>query len=404
LVYSGPYEKKYQQLIKRHGAGFIRNVVECYAQHQCTAIEAAEELGLSVRRVRQLYHDYIQARARGCGSTWQPGCSGGSHHPTWPDQVESLVRTLLGARPPASYSFTASEIHRRFDLVVDRASVRRWALHHQIKKSPPHAVPRVGLRRWQQSRIGALWQLDVSPHPWFPEDAHCYPLFDMLDDCSRLIVGARLYERETLLAYLDFLGRAFQEYGLPLALYVDYHSFFFSHDPDALTYLGRALKFYDISLRYAPTPQAKGKVERLHLFWQNRLPAFCAAEDLQTCTAVNPMLDQLRQHHNRHEVHREIARTPQSAWSQARKEKRSALRRMPRCPWWPYLWSLRKHVVVGSDGRVPAGTQRLRIEVPPHTRVVQCLHPDGTITYLRQEPRQGGKPIVLLQYAPTGKL
>lgn len=45
------------------------------------------------------------------------------------------------------------------------------------------------------------------------------------------------------------------EVGLPLALCVDYHSFCFSSVPEALTQLGTAL-------RYAPTPQAKGKIER----------------------------------------------------------------------------------------------------------------------------------------------
>ncbi len=33
---------------------------------------------------------------------------------------------------------------------------------------------------------------------------------------------------------------------------VNYHSHFFTQDPDALTQLGWDLKFYDLSLRYAP--------------------------------------------------------------------------------------------------------------------------------------------------------
>jgi hypothetical protein len=41
---------------------------------------------------------------------------------------------------------------------------------------------------------------------------------------------------------------AFLAHGRPLQLYVDYHSHFFTHDPDALAQLGWALKFYDISL------------------------------------------------------------------------------------------------------------------------------------------------------------
>jgi hypothetical protein len=38
---------------------------------------------------------------------------------------------------------------------------------------------------------------------------------------------------ETLLAHLDFLSRTFKTHGLPLALYVDFHSFFYTHNPDA---------------------------------------------------------------------------------------------------------------------------------------------------------------------------
>ena len=82
-------------------------------------------------------------------------------------------------------------------------------------------------------------------------------MLNMLDDCSRLFVASKIYGRELLLSYLDFLPAAFLTYGRPLQIYVDYHAIFFTKNPDALTQLGWALKFYDISFLYAPTPQAK---------------------------------------------------------------------------------------------------------------------------------------------------
>ena len=51
----------------------------------------------------------------------------------------------------------------------------------------------------------------------------------------RLNTGARLYPSENLLAHYDFLSRVFKAHGLPLALYVDFHSFFYTHNPDAFT-------------------------------------------------------------------------------------------------------------------------------------------------------------------------
>ena len=164
--------------------------------------------------------------------------------------------------------------------------------------------------------------------------------------------------------------------------------------------MGWALKFYDLSFRYAPTPQAKGKVERAHQYWQGRLPAYFASEHITEIAAANPHIDALRDHRNKRETHRELRRTPQRAWDQARKEKRSALRPAPRCPWWDYVWSVRTFIKVGSDGRVPIGTQRLTIAKAPETKVVLCLHPSGHHSVLAGPPDTKQKPALLFTNRP----
>jgi hypothetical protein len=218
-----------------------------------------------------------------------------------------------------------------------------------------------------------------------------------LDDCSRVCTGAKIYHGEDLLAYFDFLPAAFIEHGLPLELYVDCHSFFFPQRPEALTQLGAALHFYGISLRYARTPQAKGKIERQHQYWQGRLPALFAAENITAPEAANELLPALRRHRNAKEIHRELGRTPDAAANKARREDRTVLRPVPRCPWWPYVWSTRTVLKVGPDGRVPVGYDRLRAGVAAGTRVVHCLHPNGNITILAHEPKSDQKPAILLQ-------
>ena len=165
--------------------------------------------------------------------------------------------------------------------------------------------------------------------------------------------------------------------------------------------MGGALKFYDISLRYAPTPQAKGKIEREHQFWQGRLPAYFASEKISEIAEANPHIEALRHHPNAKEVHRELRPTPQSAWNNAKKEKRSVLRPAPRCPWWGYVWSVRTLLRVGSDGRVPIGTQRLRIEKPPGTKVVLCLHPTGHHSVLASAPELKKQPALLFTNRPN---
>ena len=354
-------------------------------------------LGLGRTRFYELYADYLRAAAHQHPDRWTPGPSGGDHAPHWPSEVEALLRKLLSARPPAPYRFAASEVHRRLDLEVDPATVRRWAIAHQLAHPTPAPSPPASLRRWQCLKIGALWQLDATPHRWFPADAKNYPLLDLLDDCSRVCTGATIYYGENLLAYFDFLPSAFLEHGLPLELYVDCHSLFFPQHPDTLTQLGAALHFYGVSLRYARTPQAKGKIERQHQYWQGRLPALFAAEAITTPEAANALLPALRRHRNAHEIHRELGRTPNAAAQAAQRQKHSVLRPTPRCPWWPYVWSVRTPMKVGPDGRVPVGQQRLRVAVGAGTRVIHCQHPNGSISILAHQPKLDQRPALLLQ-------
>ena len=289
----------------------------------------------------------------------------------------------------------ASEALRRFQYQVDRATIRRFALRHDLAPVQP-MVKRKPIRRWQTQQIGQLWQYDASPHYWFAKQNWQPTLLHILDDHSRVITGARLFPRETLLAHLEFLSQVFQSSGLPICLYVDYHSFFFTHTPESHTQLAAALRFYDVSLRYASTPQAKGKIERGHQFWQKRLPPLFLAENITELSPANELLDTLRKHHNQMEKHREIGSTPQAAWDQALAHKRSVLRPAPQCRWWPYVFSQSSKIRVGTDGKIPIGGQRLSVDAAPGLRVVQCQHPNGDITILKEAPAKERLPAVLL--------
>jgi len=392
--------EKHQQLIHRHAPSFIRHVLERFRQHTLDAAQAGAQLDVSRSRLYSLTTAYNTARSRKQQPLWTPGASGGDHAAPWPQPVIDLLKKRLACSPPCPYSFAASEALRLHGFKLDRAQVRRWALENNLAHAVPPKRVLAPVRRWQRAQIGELWQLDASPHRWFPQSKLSFPMLNMLDDCSRLFTGSKIYERELLLSYFDFLPAAFLTHGRPLQIYVDYHSIFFTNDPEALTQLGWALKFYDISFRYAPTPQAKGKIERAHQYWQGRLPAYFASEQITEIEAANPQIDALRAHRNAHEVHRELRQTPQRAWDQARKEKRSVLRPVSHCPWWDYVWSVRTAITVGSDGRVPIGTQRLRVETPPQTKVILCLHPSGHHSVLAAAPDPQQKPALLFTNRP----
>lgn len=396
-LYFRPDEK--QQLLHRCAPPLIRHVLSQFRSDSLSAAQACQQLGLSQSRFYALYTDYLRACARHQQKDWTPGLSGGDHSGDWPPELTDLLRKRLSSRPPASYSFAASEAARLLKIKIHRAQVRRWAMENGLAPLRLNK-PKAPVRRWQRSAIGELWQLDASPHRWFPNSAALWPMLNMLDDCSRLFTGSKIYEREILLAYFDFLPASFHLLGRPLCLYVDYHTIFFTSQPEALTQLGWALRFYDITLRYAPTPQAKGKVEREHQYWQGRLPAYFASENITALEPANCEIDKLRAHRNSHETHRELNMTAQCAWDRAVQEKRNVLRPAPDCPWWPYVWSQRTQIKVGSDGRVPIGSERLRVEASPGTKVTLCLHPTAHYSVLLQEPKRETTPRLLFTNRP----
>ena len=396
LCFWHPGSDEKSQLIKRLPAPLIRHLLASHRKGELSARETTRELGLALTRFYEVYADYLRACARRQAETWAPGVSGGNHLPPWSATVTALLTKLLSSKPPSAYSACARELQRRLGLATNRASVRRWALQNHLAPDTRFNPTPKPVKRWQARDSGALWQYAATPHAFLPGTAEKQVLLNRLDDATRYNVGARLYHRETLLAHLDFLARTFQARGLPLALYVDYHAFFFTHTPDAFTQLGAALHFYGVALRYAPTPQAKGKIERRHDDWQKRLPPLLAADQIRELAGANRRLDQLLPHVNQHEIHRELGTPPQAARQQALAEKRSVVRPVPSCPWWPFVWSQQTRVRVGDDGKVPVGSQRHAIDAPPRAFVIRCLCPDGDLYSLRHAPDPKAKPILLL--------
>jgi len=390
-----------KQIRSRLGLAHIHDVLRQVCEGAMPVSQACDSLGVGKTRLYELRSAYLRARAEGRADIWQPGLSGGNRAPPWDRCVTAFLRASLAAG--YNYSFAASEANRQFGVALVRSQVRQWAIREGVRQAPkPPRLP-AHLRRWQRQSVGELWQLDATPHRWFGPDAPAYPLLDMIDDCSRLQVGCAIYRSESVPAYLHFLHNAFMEFGLPLAIYVDQAGIFTGGKEDSVTRLEKRLLFYDVSFIVANTPEAKGKVERIHQVWQERLPPYFAlngvtgASDLED---VNNHILLLRNHRNLHEQHRELKMTPGQAWDKAMEEGRNKLRPVPRDPWWNYVWASWHSIVAQPGGRVPFRSECFPTRVPAGTRVVLCGHLDGTVSILKEKPEKGKLPIVLFSNRP----
>ena len=395
-----------QQIANRLGVAHVRDTIMQLVAGAVTREQAMEDLQIGRTRLYELKASYLAARASGAGDKWEPGLSGGDHAEPWPDEEQRFLRRVLspcGEAKRYTYAFAASELGRRFGHSVDRGQVRHWAMEHGIKIAVPGPRPPAHVRRWQRKAIGEQWQLDATPDRFLGRGRPTYQLLDMLDDCSRRQVGCRLYLRECVRSYLDLFYRAFSRYGLPLEIYVDKAGFFRGENGE-LTQLGRRLKFYDVSFVFANAPESKGKIERIHLVWQDRLPAYFEREgiDIDTPLAtVNDHVDALVDYRNGFETHREIGMTPDEAWDKAIREGRCKLRAIPQDGWWELVWSEWSRTVVGRRGRVSLADGRFcPTECANGMKVWLCQHIDDTVSVVLNKPEHGVRPTILFSNNP----
>ncbi len=395
-----------QQIANRLGVAHVRDTIMQLVAGAVTREQAMEDLQIGRTRLYELKASYLAARASGAGDKWEPGLSGGDHAEPWPDEEQRFLRRVLspcGEAKRYTYAFAASELGRRFGHSVDRGQVRHWAMEHGIKIAVPGPRPPAHVRRWQRKAIGELWQLDATPDRFLGRGRPTYQLLDMLDDCSRRQVGCRLYLRECVRSYLDLFYRAFSRYGLPLEIYVDKAGFFRGENGE-LTQLGRRLKFYDVSFVFANAPESKGTIERIHLVWQDRLPAYFEREgiDIDTPLAtVNDHVDALVDYRNGFETHREIGMTPDEAWDKAIREGRCKLRAIPQDGWWELVWSEWSRTVVGRRGRVSLANGRFcPTECANGMKVWLCQHIDDTVSVVLNKPEHGVRPTILFSNNP----
>jgi len=144
-----------------------------------------------------------------------------------------------------------------------------------------------------------MLQFDGSHHAWFgPQQPRCC-LMNLVDDARGVSMGY-LAPQETTKAALQILWMWVARYGAPGSLYLDRKSTYLARrEPtreeqlagvEPLTEFGHACKKLGIELITAYSPQAKGRVERKHAVYQDRLVHEIRLRALTTLEQVNRLL------------------------------------------------------------------------------------------------------------------
>jgi transposase len=178
-------------------------------------------------------------------------------------------------------------------------SLRRILIREGLHE--PRRKQRVYRRRRRMPKAGMLVQMDSSQHRWIEEISDLWWLVAMIDDADGYVYG-RFYPSDTTWANMEVLKEYIKRRGLFMALYVDRASHFKTTRHGGIHYevsreqeetqIQRALKEFNIDIVYANSPQAKGRIERLFGFFQDRLIKEMRLKGIKDYEAANRFLEE----------------------------------------------------------------------------------------------------------------
>jgi hypothetical protein len=243
--------------------------------------------------------------------------------------------------------------------------------------------------------IGDLIQHDASIHQWSPYADQKWTLITSLDDYSRMILYADLFESETSWAHIQAVQYVMQTFGIPHQYYVDnLRVFRFIQNRDSVwqkqvvgtddvnTQWRQVLALMNTDVIYALSPQAKGKIERPYRWMQDRIVRTCALEHLSTLADVRKVVREEIHRYNYLQVHSTTQEIPAIRFEKAKTEHKSLFRTFVL----PDGYSNSKDIFCLRYKRIADGYRKISlsgqiIQIPgiePHEEVELHLVPDET--------------------------
>lgn len=279
-----------QQLKTRLGNEATERVIRRFNDGELSLAETQGMLGLGKSQVYNLRTKWLASKK----SADFLGVSGGDHTREWPPECVEHLKTMVEASKDdgSNFELYADELERKFEFRRDRSNVRKWCERNimplmrsvfPIEKKPEPSR----LRRWERASYGELYQHDSTPrHIWGAKEDYQHIILS-LDDATRKVMASRVCERETILEHFAMLEESFRRYGIPEALYTDGFKMFGHEGVDMKTQFGRMSRAFGINHLIAPTPQAKGKIERAMRTFQHRLVVTLRAEGIDNTVGAN---------------------------------------------------------------------------------------------------------------------
>jgi hypothetical protein len=273
-------------------------VLEQLKHGELSVSEAERRLGITRRHVFRLKARY---RAGGPGAIVHRARDRRPGNRRLDPALRRRVIELYRAQyPDFGPTLAAEKLRERDGIEINSETLRRWLTQSgDWLGRQRHRVHR--RRRQRRARFGELVQIDGSDHDWFEGRGPRACLMVMIDDATNRM---RLFmaPTETTAAALVVMRKWAERWGVPLAIYADRKSLYWSQTAldnpqlrgkrSAHSEFGRVVMGLGIELIPAHSPQAKGRVERRNGVLQDRLVKELRLRGINDIEAANRFFDQ----------------------------------------------------------------------------------------------------------------
>ena len=236
--------------------------------------EAGELLELSYRQAKRIWTRY---RKGGAKALQHGNCRRRSNRAYSEEFRRAVLEQVRRRYEDFGPTLAAEHLASDEGLGVHAETLRRWmreaGLWQRARRHQPYRQ-----RREPKAHFGELVQLDGSFHDWLEERGRRGCLMHMVDDATSSVL-CQFSREETIWAAAGVLRVWIERYGVPRALYTDWKNVYVRAATEAeqcegkvpVTQFGRMCQKLGIRIIAASSPQAKGRVERIHGTHQDRL-------------------------------------------------------------------------------------------------------------------------------------
>jgi transposase len=274
------------------------------AQGEFRLSDAAALLDLSYRQAKRLLAKFKERGRKGLvhGNVGRP--SNRSVPKQERDRIIAVVRehysgSVEGPGQRFGPTLCAEHLFSDHGIMVAPPTLRRWMIAAKLWSRARRTKRKRFKRRMRKEHFGELVQLDGSFHRWFERRGPMGCLLTMTDDATSTTLG-RMDKEETTWDAAAVLKAWIDRYGAPKALYVDAKNVFvrggtvneLAAGIKPVTHFGRMCEKLGIELIIAKTPQAKGRVERMHGTNQDRLVKKMRLRGISDYKSANEYLEE----------------------------------------------------------------------------------------------------------------